>query len=39
MIGKFVDLLDTLLQAWERRILRKQKRRNPFYDPFLDYPD
>ena len=25
MIGKFVDLLDTLLQKWEKRLLKKRR--------------
>lgn len=34
---KLVDWLDRLIQAWERRCLRNARRRDPDYDPFLDY--
>ena len=39
LADRFVDFFDRHLKGWERRIRRNARRRDPGYDPFLDYHD
>lgn len=38
MVIWLVNFCDQVLQNWERRCLRKARKRDPDYDPYLDYP-
>ena len=40
-MGRLIAWLDQALQSWERRLqerARRNRRNDPDYDPFLDYP-